>query len=121
MRPYLHMLKTYSQNTPHTNHCIARMLHRLAVDLKMEALLFQLSVFCLFNKILSDPAAAAYKVQYATSGHGSGWLHSRVLFNEMSHMGGDIWTYRFVATFSVKKKLLIVELNPNLILCPNLH
>uniref|UniRef100_A0A668A7K0 Timeless circadian clock n=1 Tax=Myripristis murdjan TaxID=586833 RepID=A0A668A7K0_9TELE len=61
VRPYLLLLKTYSKNTPHTNHCIARMLHRLAVDLKMEALLFQLSVFHLFNKILSDPAAAAYK------------------------------------------------------------
>ncbi|KAG8007909.1 Protein timeless-like protein [Nibea albiflora] len=63
VRPYLLLLKSYSKNTPHTNHCIARMLHRLAVDLKMDALLFQLSVFSLFNKILSDPAAAAYKVQ----------------------------------------------------------
>ncbi|KAM9361460.1 protein timeless homolog [Symphorus nematophorus] len=60
VHPYLLLLKTYSKNTPHTNHCIARMLHRLAVDLKMDALLFQLSVFNLFNKILSDPAAAAY-------------------------------------------------------------
>lgn len=39
------------------------MLHRLAVNLKMDALLFQLSVFSVFNKILSDPAAAAYTVQ----------------------------------------------------------
>ncbi|KAG7477422.1 hypothetical protein MATL_G00069500 [Megalops atlanticus] len=61
VRPYLLLLKSYSQNSSHTNHCIARMLHRLAVDLKMEALLFQLSVFCLFNKILGDPAAAVYK------------------------------------------------------------
>uniref|UniRef100_A0A8C4EF66 Timeless circadian clock n=1 Tax=Dicentrarchus labrax TaxID=13489 RepID=A0A8C4EF66_DICLA len=61
MRPYLLLLRSYSKNTPHTNHCIARMLHRVAVDLKMDALLFQLSVFNLFNKILSDPAAAAYK------------------------------------------------------------
>ncbi|XP_026163887.1 protein timeless homolog isoform X2 [Mastacembelus armatus] len=61
MHPYILLLKSYSKNTPHTNHCIVRMLHRLAVDLKMDALLFQLSVFNLFNKILSDPAAAAYK------------------------------------------------------------
>ncbi|XP_074536589.1 protein timeless homolog [Halichoeres trimaculatus] len=61
VQPYLLLLKTYSKNTPHTNHCIARMLHRLAVDLKMDALLYQLSVFNLFNKILNDPAAAAYK------------------------------------------------------------
>ncbi|XP_040014377.1 protein timeless homolog [Xiphias gladius] len=61
VRPYLLLLKSYSKNTPHTNHCITRMLHRLAVDLKMDALLFQLSVFNLFNKILCDPAAAAYR------------------------------------------------------------
>ncbi|KAM4588760.1 protein timeless homolog isoform 1-T2 [Odontesthes bonariensis] len=61
VHPYLLLLKSYSKNTPHTNHCIARMLHRIAVDLKMDALLFQLSIFHLFNKILSDPAAAAYK------------------------------------------------------------
>ncbi|KAM7401954.1 hypothetical protein PAMP_017231 [Pampus punctatissimus] len=61
VRPYLLLLKSYSKNTPHTNHCIVRMLYRLAVSLKMDAQLFQLSVFHLFNKILSDPAAAAYK------------------------------------------------------------
>ncbi|XP_004545056.2 protein timeless homolog [Maylandia zebra] len=61
VHPYLLLLKSYSKNTPHTNHCIARMLHRLAVDLKMDALLFQLSVFHIFNKILNDPAAAAYQ------------------------------------------------------------
>lgn len=61
VRPYLVLLRSYSTNTPHTNHCIARMLYRLAVDLKMDALLFQLSVFHLFNKIITDPAASAYK------------------------------------------------------------
>lgn len=63
VRPYLLLLKSYSKNTPHTNHCVARMLHRVAVDLKMDGLIFQLSVFYIFNKILSDPAAAAYQVQ----------------------------------------------------------
>ncbi|KAM9444217.1 protein timeless homolog [Clarias gariepinus] len=61
VRPYLVLLRTYSTNTSHTNHCIARMLYRVAVDLKMDALLFQLSVFHLFNKIFTDPAASAYK------------------------------------------------------------
>nr|XP_061814353.1 protein timeless homolog [Nerophis lumbriciformis] len=61
LRPYLFLLKSYSKNTPHTNHCIVRMLHRVAFDLKMDALLYQLSVFHLFNKLLSDPAASAYK------------------------------------------------------------
>lgn len=61
VRPYFILLRSYSQNSTHTNHCIIRMLHRLAVDLKMDALFYQLSVFCLFNKILEDPAVAAYQ------------------------------------------------------------
>lgn len=61
VRPYFILLSSYSQNSPHTNHCIIRLLHRLAVDLKMDALFYQLSVFYLFNKILEDPAAAAYQ------------------------------------------------------------
>nr|XP_017524102.2 protein timeless homolog isoform X5 [Manis javanica] len=61
VRAYALLLHTYPQNSPHTNHCVAKMLHRLAHDLNMEALLFQLSLFCLFNRLLSDPAAGAYK------------------------------------------------------------
>ncbi|XP_029450670.1 protein timeless homolog [Rhinatrema bivittatum] len=61
VKPYFLLLKSYQQNTNHTNHCIVKMLHRVAYDLKMEALLFQLSVFCLFNHLLCDPAASAYK------------------------------------------------------------
>ncbi|XP_057614159.1 protein timeless homolog isoform X1 [Chionomys nivalis] len=61
VRAYVLLLRSYRQNSAHTNHCVAKMLHRLAHDLGMEALLFQLSLFCLFNRLLSDPAAGAYK------------------------------------------------------------
>ncbi|XP_066225884.1 protein timeless homolog isoform X2 [Saccopteryx leptura] len=61
LRAYVLLLRNYWQNSAHTNHCVVKMLHRLAHDLKMEALLFQLSLFCLFNRLLSDPAAGAYK------------------------------------------------------------
>ncbi|XP_070266079.1 protein timeless homolog [Myotis yumanensis] len=61
VRAYVLLLRSYKQNSAHTNHCIVKMLHRLAHDLKMEALLFQLSLFCLFNRLLSDPAAGAYR------------------------------------------------------------
>ncbi|XP_004861350.1 protein timeless homolog [Heterocephalus glaber] len=61
VRAYVLLLRSYRQNSAHTNHCVVKMLHRLAHDLKMEALLFQLSVFFLFNRLLSDPAAGAYK------------------------------------------------------------
>ncbi|XP_059969191.1 protein timeless homolog isoform X2 [Mesoplodon densirostris] len=61
IQAYVLLLRSYKQNSAHTNHCVVKMLHRLAYDLKMEALLFQLSLFCLFNRLLSDPAAGAYK------------------------------------------------------------
>lgn len=56
------LLRSYAQNSAHTNRCVVKLLHRLAHDLRMEGLLFQLSLFCLFNRLLSDPAAGAYKV-----------------------------------------------------------
>ncbi|XP_015285196.1 PREDICTED: protein timeless homolog [Gekko japonicus] len=61
VKAYILLFKNYQQNSTHTNHCVVKMLHRIAHDLKMEALLFQLSVFCLFNRLLSDPASGAYK------------------------------------------------------------
>uniref|UniRef100_A0A8C5M708 Timeless circadian regulator n=1 Tax=Leptobrachium leishanense TaxID=445787 RepID=A0A8C5M708_9ANUR len=67
VKTYIILLKNYQQNSAHTNHCAVKMLHRIAYDLKMEALLFQLSVFCLFNHLLNDPAASAYKELVAFS------------------------------------------------------
>lgn len=61
VRAYVLLLRSYQQNSAHTNHCVVKMLHRLAHDLKMEALLFQLSIFFLFNRLLNDPASGAYK------------------------------------------------------------
>uniref|UniRef100_A0A8C3VYZ2 Timeless circadian regulator n=1 Tax=Catagonus wagneri TaxID=51154 RepID=A0A8C3VYZ2_9CETA len=61
VRAYVLLLRSYQQNSAHTNHCVVKMLHRLAHDLKMEALLFQLSLFCLFNRLFSDPASGVYK------------------------------------------------------------
>ncbi|XP_069086800.1 protein timeless homolog isoform X2 [Pleurodeles waltl] len=61
IKAYLLLLKHYQDNSTHTNHCIVKMLHRISCDLKMEGLLFQLSVFLLFNRIFSDPAVSFYK------------------------------------------------------------
>ncbi|XP_025908087.1 protein timeless homolog, partial [Nothoprocta perdicaria] len=61
LRAYVVLLRGYAHNSAHTNHCVARMLHRLARELRMEALLFQLSLFSLFNRLLSDPGAGAHQ------------------------------------------------------------
>lgn len=63
VRALVLLLRGYARNTPRTNHCAARLLHRLARDLRMEALLFQLSLFSLFHRLLSDPAAGAHQVR----------------------------------------------------------
>ncbi|KAM6231160.1 protein timeless homolog isoform 2-T3 [Spheniscus humboldti] len=62
VRALVLLLRGYARNSPRTNHCAARLLHRLARDLHMEALLFQLSLFALFHRLLSDPAASAHQV-----------------------------------------------------------
>ncbi|XP_041036137.1 protein timeless homolog isoform X1 [Carcharodon carcharias] len=61
VKPYILLLKDYRQNSIHTNHCIVKMLYRVAYHLKMDTLLYQLSVFYLFNHILEDPAASSYQ------------------------------------------------------------
>ncbi|KAI8424376.1 hypothetical protein MSG28_002902 [Choristoneura fumiferana] len=49
------LLEGYEQNLPHTNHCITKMLHRIAWDCKRPSMLFQASLFVVFQKILSNP------------------------------------------------------------------
>ena len=61
IQPYCWLLKFYKENKEVTNHAIVKMLHRVAVDLKTPSMLFQLSLFGSFQKILSDPAASHYK------------------------------------------------------------
>ncbi|XP_069735742.1 protein timeless homolog isoform X1 [Phaenicophaeus curvirostris] len=61
VRALVLLLRGYARNSPRTNHCAARLLHRLARDLHMEALLFQLSLFSLFHRLLNDPAAGAHQ------------------------------------------------------------
>lgn len=54
---YCHLLRSYSTNTTLTNHCVIKILHRIAWDCKMPAMMFQLSVFKTFQMIMNDPRA----------------------------------------------------------------
>lgn len=62
VQPYCWLLLFYEENNPKTNHYIVKMLHRIAVDLKMYPMLFQLSLFVVFNKILNSPAKNQFQV-----------------------------------------------------------
>lgn len=78
IQPYCWLLKFYKENKEATNHAIIKMLHRVAVDLKTPSMLFQLSLFRTFQKILSDPAANQYKVRL-------GLVYARIL-QESAHV-----------------------------------
>ncbi|XP_078660707.1 protein timeless homolog isoform X2 [Branchiostoma floridae x Branchiostoma belcheri] len=60
LKPYVRLLADYRTNSTHINHCIAKMLHRVAWDCKMEGLLFQISLFRIFQRLLEDPAGSSY-------------------------------------------------------------
>ncbi|KAF6207218.1 hypothetical protein GE061_018458 [Apolygus lucorum] len=48
------LLSSYDTNSETTNHCIVRMLHRIAWECKLPAMLFQASLFIKFRNILSN-------------------------------------------------------------------
>ena len=54
---YCSLLRRYATNSTLTNHCVIKMLHRVAWDCKMPAMLFQLSLFKTFQMIMNDPRA----------------------------------------------------------------
>ncbi|XP_070596659.1 protein timeless homolog [Erythrolamprus reginae] len=91
VKAYFLLFKNYQQNSPHTNHCVVKMLHRIAYDLKMEALLFQLSVFCLFNRLLSDPAAGAYKELVTFAKYIVGKFFALASINKKAYMELLFW------------------------------
>ncbi|XP_077993612.1 protein timeless homolog [Glandiceps talaboti] len=59
LKAYVTILANYRKNSLYTNHCIIKMLHRVAWDCKMVPLLFQLSLFRVFQKIVTDPAVSS--------------------------------------------------------------
>ncbi|CAF3327336.1 unnamed protein product [Rotaria sp. Silwood1] len=54
---YIDVLRTYTSNTPYLNHCIIRMFYRVSVDCNYPGILFQMSLFRIFQKFHLDPLA----------------------------------------------------------------
>ena len=49
------LLADFAHNSSHTNHCAAKLLHRIAFDHHMVALLYQARLFRVFARLLTDP------------------------------------------------------------------
>nr|XP_021188135.2 protein timeless homolog isoform X2 [Helicoverpa armigera] len=50
----VNLLERYDKNLPHTNHCIIKMLHRIAWDCKRPTMMFQATLFLIFQRILDN-------------------------------------------------------------------
>ncbi|CAB0002890.1 unnamed protein product [Nesidiocoris tenuis] len=48
------LLNSYDTNTETTNHCVVKMLYRIAFECKLPAMLFQASLFIKFRDILAN-------------------------------------------------------------------
>ncbi|RWS17114.1 protein timeless-like protein [Dinothrombium tinctorium] len=55
LMPYILLLQSFDTNSYLTNHSIIKMFHRIAIDNKMHAMFFQLSLFRIFQKVLNFP------------------------------------------------------------------
>ena len=61
LQKYCYLLSFHATNSDCTNHCIVKMLHRIAVSLKLAPLLYQVTLFKTFQEILSSHSTR-YKV-----------------------------------------------------------
>ncbi|KAL4229316.1 hypothetical protein ACF0H5_012358 [Mactra antiquata] len=59
LKAYVLLLGDFQKNSTHTNHCCVKMLHRIAVDLGYIGMMFQISLFRVFQKILLSPLVKA--------------------------------------------------------------
>ncbi|KAF7277062.1 hypothetical protein GWI33_009485, partial [Rhynchophorus ferrugineus] len=54
-------LQQFEKNSVNTNHCIVKLLHRIAFDCKMFIMVFQLSIFRTFQKIFAQQDLPQHK------------------------------------------------------------
>lgn len=57
------LLRQFDKNTPELNHYVLKMLHRIAVDCKMPAMMYQASIFRVFQKVFRSENNA-HKVSF---------------------------------------------------------
>ncbi|XP_053603776.1 protein timeless homolog [Plodia interpunctella] len=51
----VYLLERYDKNLPHTNHCAIKMLHRVAWDCQRPSMMFQATLFLIFQRVLAYP------------------------------------------------------------------
>ena len=64
VRAYCLILSNYRNNSSTLNHAVVKMLYRIAVDMKMTPLLYQISIFRIFLSILQEPPSPRVHVSH---------------------------------------------------------
>lgn len=54
LEPYCRLLRSFDTNSAETNHCLLKMLYRIAGANKLPAMLFQASLFRTFHKLMDN-------------------------------------------------------------------
>lgn len=81
-------LRNYETNSTQTNHCIVKLLHRIAFDCKMYAMVFQASIFRSFQRIYAAKDMPQFKVlPYLTFFYRYFFYHNGVLWCTRGAMG----------------------------------
>lgn len=58
------LLKEFDTNSAYTNHAVVKLLHRITYDCKYSALMFQVSVFRVFQKIFLSKHPSHKVIEY---------------------------------------------------------
>lgn len=59
------LMQQFENNTIELNHYITKMLHRIAWDCKMPGMIFQASIFRIFQRILESKDPAHKVIKYS--------------------------------------------------------
>lgn len=62
VRVYSLVLENYRTNSDELNHAVVKMLYTIAIKHEMTPMLFQISLFRIFSKILDEPPLRRYQV-----------------------------------------------------------
>ena len=61
----------FEKNSAHTNHCVVKMLHRIGFDLGFIGMMFQASLFRVFQKLMLGATAKSARFQVCVC---KGWV-----------------------------------------------
>nr|CAB3266958.1 protein timeless homolog [Phallusia mammillata] len=85
--PYVKLLQDFEKNDAHVNHCVVKIFHRIGFDLKTYGLLFQASLFRVFQKVFA--AAATDSKSYRELVAFAKWLMGK--FSEVSQKNSCVY------------------------------